>query len=266
MPASPAAPALPSRPAPDAALACAAPDAAQACADSAQAVALRNAELSDLLGHLHNCWDNERRSLSRQLHDSLGSSLTALTMHLGMLTLKLPPEPALQERLAQMKQLLLQVVETNRQMQMQLWNDKLEFLGVRVALCEVVDQFGAQQQLQTSCRLPEQDLHCPRSHAVVLLHALEEGLRNVAAHAHASAIDVQVDETPQSITLRLSDNGVGPDTAALQAGGKFGLRTVRERAAYLGGSLTLVAQASGGSMLTVSLPLTTGAPAASPSH
>jgi signal transduction histidine kinase len=45
--------------------------------------ALRNAELSDLLGHLHNCWDNERRSLSRQLHDSLGSSLTALTMHLA---------------------------------------------------------------------------------------------------------------------------------------------------------------------------------------
>ncbi|MBY0557198.1 MAG: histidine kinase [Burkholderiaceae bacterium] len=257
MPASPAAPASPP---------CHVSDAALPTADNAQLVALRNAELSDLLGHLHNCWDNERRSLSRQLHDSLGSSLTALTMHLGMLTLKLPPDPALQDRLAQMKQLLLQVVETNRQMQMQLWNDKLEFLGVRVALCEVVDQFGAQQQLHTSCRLPEHELHCPRSHAVVLLHALEEGLRNVAAHAHASAIDVQVDETPQSITLRLGDNGVGPAADATLGGGKFGLRTVRERAAYLGGTLTLSARAQGGSMLTVSLPLTTGAPAAAPPH
>lgn len=217
---------------------------------------LRNAELSDLLGHLHNCWDNERRSLSRQLHDSLGSSLTALTMHLGLLTQKLPPDPALQERAEQMKQLLLQVVETNRQMQMRLWNDRLEFLGVRVALCEAVEQFGAQQQIAARCRLPEHELQCPRSHSVVLLHALEEGLRNVATHAHASAIDVQVDETRHGITLRLKDNGIGLASGNELSSGKFGLRTVRERAAYLGGTLTLKADADGGTILTVTLPKT----------
>jgi len=135
--------------------------------------AQRNAELSDLLGHLHNCWDNERRSLSRQLHDSLGSTLTALTMHLGLLTQKMPPDPALQDRAEQMKQLLLQVVETNRQMQMRLWNDRLEFLGVRVALCEAAEQFGEQQHITVRCRLPEHELQCPRSHSAVLLHALE---------------------------------------------------------------------------------------------
>lgn len=216
--------------------------------------ALRNAELSDLLGHLHNCWDNERRSLSRQLHDSLGSTLTALTMQLGLLTQKMPPDPALQDRAAQMKQLLLQVVETNRQMQMRLWNDRLEFLGVRVALCEAVEQFGAQQHISARCRLPEQELQCPRSHGVVLLHALEEGLRNIAAHAHASAIDVQVDETPDSITLRLKDNGVGLVSGNDQSSGKFGLRTVRERAAYLGGTLSLTGHPDGGTLLTLELP------------
>lgn len=219
-----------------------------------QPAALRNAELSDLLGHLHNCWDNERRSLSRQLHDSLGSTLTALTMQLGLLTQKMPPDPALQERAAQMKQLLLQVVETNRQMQMRLWNDRLEFLGVRVALCDAVEQFGAQQQIAVRCRLPEQELQCPRSHSVVLLHALEEGLRNIATHAHASAIDVQVDETPHRITLRLKDNGVGLVSGNDQRSGKFGLRTVRERAAYLGGTLSLHDYPDGGALLTVELP------------
>lgn len=216
--------------------------------------ALRNAELSDLLGHLHNCWDNERRSLSRQLHDSLGSTLTALTMQLGLLTQKMPPDPALQDRAAQMKQLLLQVVETNRQMQMRLWNDRLEFLGVRVALCEAVEQFGTRQRISVRCRLPEQELQCPRSHSVVLLHALEEGLRNIATHAHASAIDVQVDETPDSITLRLKDNGVGLVAGNDQSSGKFGLRTVRERAAYLGGTLSLTSHPDGGTLLTVALP------------
>src|SRR5471030_2041046 len=101
-----------------------------------QPEARRSADLSELLGHVHTCWDNERRSLSRQLHDSLGSSLTALTMHLGLLMQKMPAEPVLQDRAALMKQLLLQVVETNRQMQHRLWNDKLEFLGVRTAMRE----------------------------------------------------------------------------------------------------------------------------------
>jgi signal transduction histidine kinase len=108
-----------------------------------------------------------------------------------------------------MKQLLQQVVETNRQMQMRLWNDRLEFLGVRVALCEAAEQFGEQHHITVRCCQPEQELQCPRSHGVVLLHALEEGLRNVALHAHASAIDVLVDETAHSISLRLKDNGVG---------------------------------------------------------
>jgi len=217
--------------------------------------AQRNAELSDLLGHLHNCWDNERRSLSRQLHDSLGSTLTALTMHLGLLTQKMPPDPALQDRAEQMKQLLLQVVETNRQMQMRLWNDRLEFLGVRVALCEAAEQFGEQQHITVRCRLPEHELQCPRSHSAVLLHALEEGLRNIAMHAHASAVDVQVSEAAHSITLQLKDNGIGLGGGNDQNSGKFGLRTVRERAAYLGGTLTLEQAVDGGTLLTVQLPV-----------
>lgn len=145
--------------------------------------ALRSADLSDLLGHLHTCWDNERRSLSRQLHDSLGSSLTALTMHLGLLMQKMPQEPALQDRAAHMKKLLLQIVETNRQMQLKLWNDKLEFLGVRVALGELVAQFGEQHQLAARCSLPEDELQCPRSHGIVLLHAG----RSAAQHRRARA-------------------------------------------------------------------------------
>src|SRR5687768_11060792 len=96
------------------------------------------AELRELLGYVNNCWDDERRALARQMHDSLGSSLTALTMHLGLLTAKLPQEPALHDRAAQMKNLLHTIIETNRAMQHKLWNDKLEFLGMRVALAELV--------------------------------------------------------------------------------------------------------------------------------
>lgn len=224
--------------------------------DHQQQDALRSADLSELLGHVHTCWDNERRSLSRQLHDSLGSSLTALTMHLGLLMQKLPPDPALQERAQHMKKLLGQVVETNRQMQLKLWNDKLEFLGVRVALAELVAQFGQQHGVHAQCSLPDEELDCPRSHGIVLLHTLEEALRNIAAHAQASEVAVIVDDNEDELRLTVKDNGVGLSgpVPAGQSAGKFGLRMARERAAYLGGALTLAAGAEGGVTLTMVLP------------
>ncbi len=220
---------------------------------------LRSADLSELLGHVHTCWDNERRSLSRQLHDSLGSSLTALTMHLGLLMQKMPQEAALQDRAAQMKLLLQQVVETNRQMQLKLWNDKLEFLGVRVALRELVAQFGEQHKMAARCSLPDEELSCPRSHNVVLLHALEEALRNVASHAQASAVEVIVDDNEDAVILTVKDNGVGLNGAPPVLAGKFGLRMARERAAYLGGSLTLNGTPGNGATLTIVLPKPAGA-------
>jgi hypothetical protein len=125
----------------------------------------RAAELEELLAYLNASWDEERRVLSRQMHDSLGSSLTALTMHLGLLASKLPQEPALQDRAAQMKKLLHTIIDTNRAMQHRLWNDKLEFLGIRAALSECVSEFGAAEQLDTRCSLPDEEPVCPRSHA-----------------------------------------------------------------------------------------------------
>lgn len=218
-----------------------------------QADAGRSADLSELLGHVYNCWDDERRTLSRQLHDNLGSSLTALTMHLGLLAQKLPPEPALLERAAHMKQLLHQIVESNREMQHRLWNDTLEFLGPRVALGELATEWGEIQQLAVRCSLPEEELACPRSHSVVLLRTLEEALNNVAVHAQASVVDIIVDDNEEQVTLTVRDDGVGLAGAA-PFGSKFGLRMARERAAYLGGSLLLEGNGERGATLVVTLP------------
>lgn len=212
------------------------------------------AELRELLGYVNNCWDDERRALSRQMHDSLGSSLTALTMHLGLLTAKLPQEPALLDRAAQMKNLLHTIIETNRAMQHKLWNDKLEFLGMRVALGELVAQFGAEQQIAARCSLPDDEPACPRAHRVVLLRAAEEGLRNVAMHARASSIDLIVDDQDDSIVLMVKDDGVGPADAGGEWPGRHGLRMIRERALFLGGSLSLAANHNCGAVMTVTLP------------
>lgn len=217
-------------------------------------VAERTAALSELLGHLTHCWDDERRQLARKLHDSLGSSMTALTMHLALLTQQMPQEKVLQNRTAQMKTLLMNIINTNRDMQLAIWKDKLEFLGVKSALAELVTEFGTQNNLVARISLPDEDSSYERDQGVALLRVVEEGLRNVLKHASATEVDVILDDNEDEIMLTVRDNGVGParyDETSLDC---HGIRVLAERAKYLGGQLSLRAAPERGTALTVVLP------------
>lgn len=215
--------------------------------------AARVAELTELLGHLTTCWDEERRQLARRLHDSLGSSMTALTMHLGLLSSHLKEQPQ-RDRAAQMKQLLNNIIETNRKMQLALWNDKLEFLGPKAAIAELVVEWGREHGIKARASLPDEEPEYSRAQGVALLRAAEEGLRNIAAHAQASEVEVILDDDGDQAMLTVRDNGVGPATDAGASMRCHGLRLLRERAGLLGGSLTLGPGPEGGTALTLILP------------
>jgi signal transduction histidine kinase len=215
--------------------------------------AARVAELTELLGHLTACWDEERRLLARRLHDSLGSSMTALTMHLGLLSSHLKEQPQ-RDRAAQMKQLLNNIIETNRKMQLTLWNDKLEFLGPKAAIAELVVEWGQEHGIKARASLPDEEPEYTRPQGVALLRAAEEGLRNVAAHARASEVMVILDDDGDQAMLTVRDNGIG---AAPDAGNSLnchGLRLLRERARLLGGSVTLGPGPEGGTALSLLIP------------
>lgn len=217
-------------------------------------LAARVAELAELLGHLANCWDDERRQLARQLHDNLGSSMTALTMHLGLLAQQLPAEGKARDRAAQMKNLLTTIIETNRKMQLDLWNDKLEFLGIKAALAELASQFGPDQGLAVRANLPDEEVQCAREQGVVLLRCAEEGLRNVRAHARAGQAEIILDDDGDQLMLTVRDNGIGPQEGMMEQPSCHGLRLLRERARLLGGTLELAAHPEGGAALTLVLP------------
>jgi len=220
----------------------------------------RNDDLAELLGHMTSRWDDERRQLARQLHDSLGSSMTALSMHLGLLAKKLPEDQALQDRSAQMKQLLMNIINTNRDMQLALWNDKLEFLGVKAALAEAVAEFGAAQPaLAARASLPDDETPYSREQNVALLRCAEEAMQNVARHAEASTVDVILDDDGEQIVLTVIDDGVGPGDANLAMLDRHGLRMLQARARHLGGTLEFGAAPGGGALVRMTLPLATPA-------
>jgi len=216
--------------------------------------AARAAELAELLDYQTTCWDDAQRLLARRLHDSLGSSMTALTMHLALLSQHLPE--AQRDRAGQMKNLLNNIIETNRKMQLTLWNDKLEFLGPKAAIAELVTEWAREHGIKARASLPDEDPAYSRAQGVALLRAAEEGLRNVLVHAKATEVDVILDDDGDQAMLTVRDNGVGPGDASDGDLSRHGLRLLRERARQLGGTLTLGPAHEGGTALTLVLPHT----------
>lgn len=224
----------------------------QPVADSTHGAASTD-ELTELLGWLADRRDDERRHLARQLHDNLGSSMTALSMHLSLLARHAGEDDKLSERCQQMKAMLAGVIEANRAMQASLWNDKLEFLGLSAALKERVPAFGDEHGISACISLPEEDTSYLRRHAALLFACVEEGLHNAFVHGRASRVDVILDDDGDSTLLSIRDNGASTiASAALQTG--HALRLLRERARQLGGSLTLTNVPEGGAMLQMTLP------------
>jgi signal transduction histidine kinase len=235
------------------------PQPAQGAGAASANGADRTADLAEMLGYLAACWDEERRLLARQLHDSLGSSMTALTMHLALLSQHIPADnKAMRDRSAQMKTLLANIIETNRKMQLELWNDKLEFLGLKAALAELVPAWGAANGVKANLSLPDEDGVYSRTQGVVLLRCVEEGLRNVAAHARASEVEVVLDDDGDQVMLTVRDNGAGlpQEDPVRESNSCHGLRLLRERARFLGGALELRSGESGGAVLRMTLPKT----------
>ena len=224
--------------------------------DLERRVAERTADLSELVAHLMHCWDDDRRQLARKLHDTLGSSMTALTMHLALLAQQLPAENTkAQDRATQMKNLLNNVIQANRELQHKMWNDKLEFLGARTAIDECVQQFRLDHPgVRITLSLPEEDSAYTREQNVALLATVQQGLDNVLAHAEASVVDVVLDDNGDEVMLTVKDNGKGPSADPFLSTDCHGLRLLRERARAMGGQLALLPVADGGAALTLQFP------------
>ncbi|HEV7856883.1 MAG TPA: PAS domain-containing protein [Herminiimonas sp.] len=218
-------------------------------------VAARTIEVSELIGHLETTREEEKRSIARELHDDLGSALTALNMHLSLIFQQMPAEQKFTDRAAKIKTLLGSITDATRRIQIGLRPDKLDVFGIKVAIAEQAAEFEKYSGVECHASLPDDPLtYAPRVD-IALFRMVQEALNNIAKHAHASRVDVVLDDTDDEIRLTVRDNGVGislkqPDMMT------HGLRGMRERAGYLGGSVRINSAPGCGTIIVIVIPKT----------
>ncbi len=222
----------------------------------------RNHRLAQQLIHLQ---EEERKSLARDLHDELGQCLTAIRTDAAViLEMSKTRFPAARESAQAIADVTLQVMGMVGAMLQRLRPEVLDELGLRAALMELISTWR-QRNRQVACVVRISDdldrLDDPTS--ITAYRVVQEALTNVARHARARRVEIEIKAVRQSfdewiLKIMVNDDGSGFDPVRTEG---FGLTGMKERVEGLGGRITLNSTVGSGTHILVGLPLHAGAAA-----
>lgn len=231
------------------------------------AIALENARLLEVtskhredLQRLSNllldAQEAERKRISLELHDELGQALTVIGMNLEELGTAVPDEaaPQFQERLAETTVLADETLEQVREMALGLRPSLLDDLGLVPALRWHINRLDQRLAIDISFEAVGCEHRLPTQVETALYRIVQEALTNIAKHAQASRACVHLKCGRLSIVTTIEDDGQGFDPSAADAGSGVGLLGMRERAALLGGKLTIDSRPGLGTRLMLEIP------------
>ncbi len=207
--------------------------------------------LRELTGHLQSAREEERKHIAREIHDQLGQQLTGLKMQLNFLFRAGQADAADQRAVEEQVEAAIRSV---RNIATELRPGVLDSLGLIAAIEWLAHEFEDKHRI--ACVAQLQEFQCDEATATTVFRVAQEALTNVARHAHATEVRIQLARVEDSLYLEILDNGSGMFASDFSKPGHFGLAGMRERAILAGGTLSLEPALPEGTRLQLTVPVT----------
>jgi signal transduction histidine kinase len=210
--------------------------------------------LRDMAQRMVTNLEEERMRISRELHDELGQLLTAQLLDIRELQtdLTIPPE-VLFARLENIHNHAYEFAIKIRRLAHDLRPPLLSTLGLKQAFQTLCSKFSNTSHIPISVEIDESVNDLPDMYGIILYRILQEALNNIAKHANASRIWVELSREEGILSLTVQDNGIGLPVN-MPANNGIGIIGMKERVSLVGGELGIRSGKNGGTILTASLP------------
>lgn len=217
-----------------------------------------NQQLRQLSAHLEKIREEERMDIAREMHDELGQLLTGFKMEVYLLKKKLAgiENGEVKEKIAFLENTASEAIEFVRKLSSELRLGPLEDLGLIAALEWYCTEFSKRYQIPVFFKSSVTNLQAPALIKTGLFRIYQESLTNIARHAKATQVQVDLRITNNHLSLVIKDNGTG---FVVNTPGKrktLGLMGMKERAIMIGGELNIIAAEGGGTTIEVMVPVT----------
>jgi PAS domain S-box-containing protein len=212
-------------------------------------------ELRALAARLINAEEDERKRISRELHDDLSQKLAMLAFDADSLVLTPPPSvEEIKEPLRNIRERVVQMSECVRQIAHQLHPSILEDLGLEAALCELCEEFSTRTGFVATCEQKTLPEAIPIEVSPCLYHVSQEALHNVSKHARASRVRLMLKGSPGDISS-IHDNGTGFDLKAGKWQHGIGIVSMKERVRLVQGEFSIHSEPGRGTTVSAFVPL-----------
>lgn len=220
----------------------------------------RAEDLIRFVTSLQHAQEEERRRISRELHDDLGQLLTGLKLRVELMEEDLP-EASLSsgQHLRQLKKEIDTLITEMRRISANLRPAALDDFGLVVALQLLCREVQKSSGISLTFETGVADRGCDKDVEIALYRIAQEALSNVVRHADATAASVRLSRDLSGIGIMIQDNGKGFDVARTRnregTGTGLGLITMKERAQLFGGSMYLTSAPGRGTRVQIEIPM-----------
>ncbi len=219
--------------------------------------------LRALAARLQSIREEEAARIAREIHDELGQALTGLKMDLTWLARHTSGEKPLEQKVKGMFGLIDDTIRSVRRIASRLRPEALDQLGLVAAIGWQARDFQMRTGIRCKVSLPTDTVALDADKSTAVFRIFQELLTNVARHAHATKVDVNLEAQSDNLLLTVQDNGRGIPQQDAQSGKSLGLMGMRERALLLGGELSIQGARGKGTRASLRVPVQ---PAAAPEH
>jgi signal transduction histidine kinase len=220
-------------------------------------VAEARRELQKLSDRLVTAQEEERRKLSRELHDEIGQSMSAMLVELGRFEAA-PDSEVRSERLASVRSMAEGCVGMVRNMALLLRPSMLDDLGLVAALRWQAREVTRRSGLKVKMVADEIVEDLPDTHRTCVYRVVQEALNNCARHSQANQVRVVVHRDQDGLSVTVQDDGIGFEPSQEKGMGLLGME---ERVARLGGHFSIESKPGNGTVLSIHFPLADSGPA-----
>lgn len=211
-----------------------------------------------LLGKVLTAQEEERTRLARELHDTIGQSLTAIIMTTASVEKKLPPDlPGGKRKLGRVRTIAAHALKELRGVISDLRPETLDDLGLVLALRAQIKEHLEPAGIDVQLKVTDLTDRLPPEVEIVIFRVLQEAITNIARHAGANEVRISLNKKNGGLIVRVEDDGTGFDPDQVMNGQRqaWGLRGMEERIALLGGKFYVGSKPGAGTLLMAEVPL-----------
>jgi len=207
-----------------------------------------------LSARIERAREEERTSISREIHDELGQALTALKLDVAWVARRANGNDELRAKLAEMANATDVILQSVRRISAELRPGILDAIGLRAALEWQAEEFTRRTGTPCVMRADAGELQLDRELATTVFRIFQEALTNVTRHASATQVDVRLWLERGQLCLDIADDGVGvPEISPRRS--TLGLLGMRERARRCGGECAIRRREPRGTLVALTVPL-----------